>query len=469
MEIHQQLDTKKLFCNCPSLLRNDEPDFIVKRKLHVVAGEAGKVDVAAAHEASLGKEFVYQGYDTTCLVELDEEPPHQINKEAFQIALHISLLLNCKILSATQIMRKTVIDGSNTGGFQRTVLIARDGYVETSQGRVGIKGIFLEEDAARPVSKQKGEIVYRLDRLGIPLVEIATEPDIKTAEQVKEVALHIGDILRACKVKRGIGTIRQDLNLSIKNGHRVEIKGFQEPKMMVITVNKEIQRQLELAKSGKKLEPEVRNALPNGGTEFLRPMPGSARMYPETDLPLLKISREKINEAKKTLPRLRADIKEELQRGGLNEEMAGLLMKKGKIEEFKEMSSILKIPSLIAKILLVYPKEIASHEKISEEQIEENLNIDALLFIVEALKDSKISEGDVKEVMRLIAKGTAVENAIKLEKADVSGIEERIMKVIKGKPGLNVNAYMGLIMQSPEFKSKISGREAMEIIKKYVR
>ena len=133
------------------------------------------------------------------------------------------------------------------------------------------------------------------------------------------------------------------------------------------------------------------------------------------------------------------------------------------------MSSILKIPSLIAKILLVYPKEIASHEKISEEQIEENLNIDALLFIVEALKDSKISEGDVKEVMRLIAKGTAVENAIKLEKADVSGIEERIMKVIKGKPGLNVNAYMGLIMQSPEFKSKISGREAMEIIKKYVR
>jgi len=193
------------------------------------------------------------------------------------------------------------------------------------------------------------------------------------------------------------------------------------------------------------------------------------RMYPETALPLLKISREKINEAKKTLPRLRADIKEELQRGGLNEEMAGLLMKKGKIEEFKEMSSILKIPSLIAKILLVYPKEIASHEKISEEQIEENLNIDALLFIVEALKDSKISEGDVKEVMRLIAKGTAVENAIKLEKADVSGIEERIMKVIKGKPGLNVNAYMGLIMQSPEFKSKISGREAMEIIKKYVR
>src|SRR3989344_4236552 len=102
LEVHQQLDTKKLFCNCPSLLRNDEPDFIVKRKLHVIAGESGEVDVAAAHEASLDKEFIYQGYDTTCLVELDEEPPHELNKEALKIALHISVLLNCKVLPVTQ-------------------------------------------------------------------------------------------------------------------------------------------------------------------------------------------------------------------------------------------------------------------------------------------------------------------------------------------------------------------------------
>jgi len=172
IEIHQQLDTRKLFCNCPSLLRKDEPDFQVERKLHAVAGEQGKVDVAATYEASRSRDFIYQGYDTNCLVELDEEPPHELNPEALKIALQISLLLNAKIIPITQIMRKTVIDGSNTSGFQRTVMIARDGSVETSSGRVGIESIYLEEDSARPVSKEKGRVVWRLDRLGIPLIEI---------------------------------------------------------------------------------------------------------------------------------------------------------------------------------------------------------------------------------------------------------------------------------------------------------
>ena len=155
LEIHQQLDTRKLFCHCPSLLRTDEPDFIVKRKLHAVAGEAGEIDIAAQYEVLKDKEFVYQGYDTTCLIELDEEPPHQINKEALKIALQIAIFLNAKIIPLTQIMRKTVVDGSNTSGFQRTVMIAREGWVETEQGKVGIDAIYLEEDAARLISKEK--------------------------------------------------------------------------------------------------------------------------------------------------------------------------------------------------------------------------------------------------------------------------------------------------------------------------
>ena len=115
LEIHQQLDTGKLFCNCQSVLRQDEPDFIIKRKLHAVAGESGEIDIATKHEAEQDKEFVYQGYnDNTCLVELDEEPPHKINEESLKVALQIALLLNCKILPISQIMRKTVVDGSNT-------------------------------------------------------------------------------------------------------------------------------------------------------------------------------------------------------------------------------------------------------------------------------------------------------------------------------------------------------------------
>ena len=218
LEIHQQLNSHKLFCDCPFLLRQDEPDFTITRKLHAVAGEKGEVDVAASHEAQMDKEFVYQAYDTTCLVELDEEPPHEINEEALKIALHISLLLNCKVIPITQIMRKTVIDGSNTSGFQRTVLIARDGFLETSKGKVGIWYVYLEEDAARTIGDEKGKKIYRLDRLGGPMVEVVTAPDIKNAEHAKETALKIGELLRSCKVKRGIGTIRQDINISIK-GH----------------------------------------------------------------------------------------------------------------------------------------------------------------------------------------------------------------------------------------------------------
>src|SRR3989338_7780091 len=132
LEIHQQLDTGKLFCNCASYLRKDEPHFRVKRKLHKVAGETGEVDAAVQYEASLYKEFIYEGYrDSTCLVELDEEPTHKINEKALEEAIKIALLMNCEIYPATQIMRKTVIDGSNTSGFQRTVLIAHDGFIET--------------------------------------------------------------------------------------------------------------------------------------------------------------------------------------------------------------------------------------------------------------------------------------------------------------------------------------------------
>ena len=126
LEIHQQLDTRKLFCSCPSILRQEEPDYVIERKLHAVAGETGEIDIAAKHEASKQLSFEYECYnDNTCLVELDEEPPHQIDKEALKVAVQVALLLNCEIIPNTQIMRKTVINGSNVSGFQRTVLIIR--------------------------------------------------------------------------------------------------------------------------------------------------------------------------------------------------------------------------------------------------------------------------------------------------------------------------------------------------------
>jgi len=466
LEIHQQLDTHKLFCNCPSFLRSDEPVFEIKRKLHAIAGESGEVDEAVLHEAKLGREFIYQGYDTTCLVELDEAPPEMLNQEALKTALQIALLLNCEIFPIMQIMRKTVIDGSNTGGFQRTILLARNGWVETSYGKVGIGSIALEEDAARIIEKTKDKTIYRLDRLGIPLVEIATAPEIYTPEQCKEVALHLGDILRATRVKRGIGTIRQDVNVSIKGHPRVEIKGFQEVKMFVPVIKNEIERQIKDLKD-KKLKSEVRNANADGTTTFMRPMPGSARMYPETDLPLLKIPREMINEIKRNLPKLRTEIREELKIHGLSDELIKLVVSENKVEEFKELLQIDNDANLIAKMLVLWPKEFASKLNISNEGVLRKLNADVLEDVLNAVKSGKITKDIVQEVLMNIAQGKSVEEALKIEKIDLNDIEGFVIKLIKEKPGLNVNAYMGLVMK--EFKGRVSGKQIMEIIRKYVK
>jgi Glu-tRNA(Gln) amidotransferase subunit E-like FAD-binding protein len=429
LEIHQQLDTGKLFCNCPSILRKEEPDFVVKRKLHAVAGESGEIDIAAAHEASKEKKFLYQGYDrTTCLVELDEEPPHEINPNSLNIALQIALLLNCKILPISQIMRKTVLDGSNTSGFQRTVLIARDGFLEVEGGRVGIATLCLEEDSARIVDKEKG--IFRLDRLGIPLVEIATGADIKNPKQAKEAALKLGEILRKVKVRRGLGTIRQDVNLSISKGKRVELKGFQDIRNIERAIEVEVKRQKELIPKGKSIA-EVRAVNPDGTSRFLRPLPGAARMYPETDLPLLRISRKQSDEARKKISVSKKDDAVDLKKSGLNEEMISLVLKQNKLEEYKELLSELDKPSLIAKTLLIFPKEIAKKEKKSLRSIEKILTRDVLGHVLENVNKGKIDEKQVKHVLEQIVRGKSSVEAVKLKKVDIGGLDEKIMGIIK--------------------------------------
>jgi len=463
LEIHQQLDSSKLFCNCPSVLRNDEPDFEIKRKLHAVAGESGEIDIAAAHQAELDKEFIYQGYnENTCLVELDEEPPHEINKEALKIAIQIALLMNMKIIPITQIMRKTVIDGSNTSGFQRTVLIAIKGYIETSKGKVGIESLLLEEDAARIVKREKNKEIYKLDRLGIPLVEVVTAPDIKNAEHAKEVALQIGDILRSCKVKRGIGTIRQDVNISIRGENRVEIKGMQNMSLFVKAIESEVERQKKLSDSKKPTKMEVRNVLPDASSKFMRPLPGSARMYPETDLPLLKIHRNLINESKKDLPKLKKDVEKDLDKMGLNKDMIKLLFKRNKFEEFKALLKIINKPVLIAKVLLMYPREIAARSKKELSEVEELLDVH-FDSILQDVKKGKISEGNIKHVLEKLVKGEEFEEV----KVDLSEVEEKVIKIIKNKPGLSDKAYMGLVMK--EFRGNVNGKDAMEIIQKHLK
>ncbi|MBU0929653.1 MAG: Glu-tRNA(Gln) amidotransferase subunit GatE, partial [Nanoarchaeota archaeon] len=256
LEIHQQLEGKKLFCSCPTLIKDDEPDFIIKRRLRASAGESGDIDIAAKYEQKIGKEFIYNIYnDSNCLVCVDEEPPHDVNSDALKIALEVSMLLNAKIVDEIHFMRKVVIDGSNTSAFQRTALISRDGYIETSKGRVKIMTVCLEEEAAKIIEKKDTYVKYNLSRLGIPLLEIATDASIKDPEHAKEVAEKIGMILRSLNgIKRGIGTIRQDVNVSIDKGARIELKGFQELKSIPLVIKNEVERQLKLIEKEEKIK-----------------------------------------------------------------------------------------------------------------------------------------------------------------------------------------------------------------------
>ncbi len=468
LEIHQQIETKeKLFSAAPSYLRNDNADFTIVRKLHQVAGESGNIDAAVVHESSLNREFHYEIHeDTTSLVELDEEPPHFINREALEEALKIALLLNCEIYQNTQIMRKTVIDGSNTSGFQRTVLLAHNGFIETSFGKVPIETVVLEEDSARIVSKETGKAVYRLDRLGIPLVEIVTAPLLHTPEQIKEAALKIGEIIRACKVKRGIGTIRQDVNISIKGHDRVEIKGFQDSKMMIVTANKEIERQQKnLAE--RKTQGGVRQASDNGETVFLRPMPGKARMYPETDLLLLYIPLDMINKIKKNLPKMKHELREELNKKGLNDELIKLILD-GNLDEFETLLKVYdKDANLIAKMIALWPQEFASKMKKNYEEVRNILTEAVLEKVLEEVVAGKIPIGEVKRVLLDITEGKSIENALKVEKKDDNELEHAIRHIVAEKPGLRANAYMGLVIA--KLGSGVDKRKAMEILNKIVQ
>ncbi|MFW9832149.1 MAG: Glu-tRNA(Gln) amidotransferase subunit GatE, partial [Candidatus Thorarchaeota archaeon] len=251
IEVHQQLDTKtKLFCDCPTQIREDEPHFTFLRQLRPTQSELGDIDPAALFEFQKGRIHVYENYDDSiCLVEQDEEPPHLLDSEAVDFALEIALLMGAQPVDEIQVMRKLVIDGSNTTGFQRSVVVAFGGSINVDGLEVPIQTIGVEEDAARKIREENTRTFWRLDRLGIPLIEVATAPVMKTPEQVQATALRIGQIFRVTgKVKRGLGTIRQDINVSTKDGAIIEIKGVQKLNLIEQIVRFEVLRQVELLK-----------------------------------------------------------------------------------------------------------------------------------------------------------------------------------------------------------------------------
>lgn len=457
LEVHRQLSTNKLFCNCPSIVNDPkDADFKIKRKLRSTRGETQKLDKAAEFEKKKNRFFIYEGTnDSSCLVEFDEEPPHKVNQDAIKAALQVCKLFNCFIVDQIQFMRKTVIDGSNTSGFQRTALIGIDGFIKTSKGKVGIESVCLEEEAAKKIETGKDYVRYRLDRLGVPLLEIATDASIKDPDHAKEVAKIIGMIIKSTNLARsGIGSVRQDVNISISKSPRIEIKGFQELKQIPFVIKKEVTRLQKELKSKKDLKPHVRKANADGSTSYLRPMPGAARMYPETDVFKIEINKKLLDSIE--IPELISERIVRLQKEyNLTSDYARLLAQDKNFTEFvSEFKNI--DPKLIANALLEIPKEAKKRFNI---EVKESHIKEVLSF----LNSGKISSSSLKQAIIDFAKTGSI-NLADYKPVSKKDLESEIKKIIKSQKDPNIGSVMGAVMA--KFRGKVDGKVVSELVKK---
>jgi|TARA_B110000263_G_scaffold224961_1_gene215688 glutamyl-tRNA(Gln) amidotransferase subunit E len=551
LEIHQQLDCGKLFCKCDEF--NVEDDLIFKRKLHATSSEMGNIDIAAKSEGI--REFTYFNRGCNCLVYTDEEPPRGPNTKAVNIALQFAKLVNSTILEEAHFMRKIVVDGSNTSGFQRTALIAMGGQIEYEGGILELDQICLEEDSCRH-GKNKDE--YLLDRLGIPLLEITTKPQLNEPKQVQQAAKALGRLLRACHVKRGLGTIRQDVNVSINGGQRVELKGFQDLSNMPLVVENEIIRQSNLNNlvEGKTTQPvvvseyfkkqkfaiacklvgwkgllgtkeseknhvrmgreladyakkagvnglmhsdelpaygiskeetnklheilncqehdafilifgnermakdaisrviervrttgvpkEVRRVTPENLTRYIRPMPGASRMYPETDIPPLKLNGIQIiipktlDEREHTLP--------------LNDEESKQMVSRNLDQRFKSLMKHCEDPKIVSRVLLHTLPNIATRDLpiISDKEI---------ISVFDLVKKSQISKEGIEEALIQMVTGQEIqlgsENIEEEVKHFIELLIEEKKDFVKERGMSAIGPLMGPVMS--EFRGKIDG------------
>lgn len=609
IEIHQQLDTAtKLFCGCPTVVRDvidSNHEFF--RYLRPAKSELGEIDRAALEEVLVSRKFIYKSYDTTCLVEADEEPPRRLNSEAIEISLVVSKLLNMNIADEVHTMRKIVIDGSNTSGFQRTAYVSSDGYIGTSCGNVGMDTICLEEEACRIVEDRGDEVVYSLDRLGIPLVEICTAPDIVSPQHAHEVAQKLGMILRSTgRVKRGLGTIRQDVNVSIRDGARVEIKGVQALNLVDTIVEMEALRQVNLLKIkdelndraaqvydsvvdvtalfskteskvirsalkkdgvvlavrlgkfgglvGMEIQPgrrlgseisdrakragvggifhtdelpaygitaeeieavrdvlsaedrdclvmvaapqdradaamkavkvrarealkfvpeETRRALPDGCSDYMRPLPGSARMYPETDVPPVIVTSETVDRLK--LPELFDERTERFVRDyDLNPEMAGLMASSPEYQLFENVVAQFSLSSsLVVRTLELIPRELA-REGVPVANLTENNYIDSFALVAQG----KVAKEGIPKLLKMMAKSPSITPEEAAEKAGLTGVDQSqvrdvVLKVVAEKEEFirergerAIGPLMGVAMK--ELRGKADGGLISSILKEEI-
>jgi len=464
LEIHQQLATQqKLFCGCSTTMTEKNPIMILTRKQHPVASELGEFDIAAQHEYLRNRNFYYQVFNNeSCLVECDEEPPHMLNREALETALQVALLLNCSVPNEIHVMRKTIIDGSTTTSFQRTMVVGLNGFLRYKGEKIEIKHVSLEEDAAAIVKEDESSATFRLNRLGIPLIEVGTGIITDFApEEVQDVAYQIGMIIRSTgKSKKGLGTIRQDVNVSVKGGERVEVKGVQELGILAKVISLEVERQLSLPKVAK----EVRAALADGNTKFTRPLPGAARMYPETDVEPVAVDAEYLKKLEENLPESWEVRLKKIKKLKISDQLAEQIVKSDYVDLFEKIVKEKNVEaSVVANTFTNTLKDLRR-----EHMPVDNLNDEHFYKIFELLKKRTIAKEAIHPILKELAREpdedvvTIVRN-LGLEAITVTELK-RIIQEVKGRnPDATKDKILGLVM------SRVRGRIDAKIVVKEVK
>jgi len=615
LEIHQQLNTHKLFCSCPcEIVNNDSLKKNVERRIRFSLSEDGAVDEAAINEFRKGKYNIYKyNNEVSCLVDLDEEPPKGPNRKALSVALRISEMMELKLFDKVTFMRKLIVDGSITSGYQRTAMLGFGGVIETSFGKIKINGINLEEDSCRTLERFDNHTIFALDRQGIPLIEITTGPDVKTAKQGYELAKIIGNYLRSFpETKRGLGTIRQDLNVSIKGGTRVEIKGTQNLKLIPQIIDAEIRRQkihlsivdelkdrgvnednfsdkniyditnifkdtdsavvkenlsgkksavlaiklskfkgilghelnknyrfaTEISNKNKSHFPSIKglfhsDELPKYGitemevrdvreklnlededgfilvvndrniateslnyileiiselikgpveevrqvdskgdvTKPLRPMPGSARMYPETDVKEVVLTKEMVEGEGKNIPELYDKKINRLNKEfNLDDNKIEVILNNLGEDKFRELLKTKIKSGQVFSIVFELGKEVKKREKIELIEFE----FDLIKEILRVLNEGKIDKNSLYNLYVNLYKENKTnlddlgkyleEKGLILEKVDEGEIEKKIIEIINKNNGAPFGALMGISMK--EFGGKVPGNIISKLLKK---
>lgn len=264
LEVHQQLKTKKkLFCHCPAGIYNDHDEYNAEiiRHMRPTLSELGEYDGTAMMEYKTRKQIIYRiKNQTACTYDIDDTPPFLINKEALEIALEISLLSGMNIVGEVHITRKQYLDGSIPTGFQRTAILGVEGEIQLKNKKVRLIQLSIEEDSCREVSDIRHTRIFKTDRLGMPLIETVTYPDMETPDELREAAEYIRFLNRSTgKVRTGIGAGREDVNVSCRGGSRVEIKGVSHNKWIPEISHNEAFRQFALLHIRKLLKERVAN------------------------------------------------------------------------------------------------------------------------------------------------------------------------------------------------------------------